>query len=91
MGRMVTKVSKVTPPGIKNFTRGLAHRAGSVKNAYYGERAGASPDPMDQPRIVSQIPSEALDKLDNRTPEKDIKINLEPEGFAVNNNKKRFG
>ena len=55
---------------------------------------------MDQPRIVSQIPSEALDKFNNnkgakiesqKQPENDVKINLEPEGFAVNNNKKRFG
>ena len=103
MGRMVTNVRKVTPPGIKNLTRGLAHRAGNVRHAYYGERAGASPDPMDQPRIQAQIPSDALDKLDNgkggdegsaesqKQPEDDVNINLEPEGAALNTNKKRFG
>ena len=102
MGRLVTNVRKVTPGAIKNLARAGAHRVANLKYAYYGEKAGRSPNPMDQPIADIKSNIQSLDNLSQPgfeggvpDPEKDINIKMEPkgapEGFATQTNKKRFG
>jgi hypothetical protein len=90
MGRLVTNIRKISPPALVNVARSAGHTASNLSHSYYGEEAGRSPDPMDQP-IGDPAPSfsQSLDNLSQPGFEKEDPV--EPEGFAVNSNKKRFG
>ena len=76
----------MTPGPFVSVARSAGHKLGNLQHAYYGEEQASGPDPMDQPRMQSTLPSDTLDNLSQpgkfegrggASLDEDVEINME--------------